>query len=156
MRKGRRIALDVGRVRIGVAICDPEAIVSTPLNPILRGSDLKNAIAEVFSIAEEFGSLELYVGEPLSLDGSITASTIDAREFAIELSGVVSSPVRMIDERLTTVSAAAKLRSSGQNARTSKGLIDSASAVEILDIALNQERLSGQAPGILVADRIGA
>ena len=156
MRKGRRIALDVGRVRIGVAICDPEAIVSTPLNPILRGSDLKNAIAEVFSIAEEFESLELYVGEPLSLDGSITASTIDAREFAIELSGVVSSPVRMIDERLTTVSAAAKLRSSGQNAKTSKGLIDSASAVEILDIALNQEKLSGQAPGILVADRIGA
>jgi putative Holliday junction resolvase len=94
--------------------------------------------------------IELYVGDPLSLSGSETASTKDAREFALQLAELASVPVRLVDERLTTVIASSKLRQSGKNAKTSKDLIDSASAVEILEQALNISKQSGQPAGLRV------
>jgi putative Holliday junction resolvase len=75
---------------------------------------------------------------------------MDARNFAAELAGLISVPVRLVDERLTTVTASAKLRSSGKDAKQSKSLIDSSSAVEILDQALATLKVSGRAPGQLV------
>lgn len=148
--------MDVGKVRIGIAICDREAILSSPIEAVARLSNVSETVASIVQLAVTHGVIEVYVGDPLSLNGKATDSTNDARFFALELSTSLSIPVRMIDERLTTVSATAKLRASGISAKDSKSIIDSASAVEILESALSYEKSSGLAPGNLVGDSVGA
>ena len=150
MDRGSRLAIDVGTVRIGLAICDPDAIVCTPLPALIRSKLLSESLQEILSIVSETGVIEVYVGDPLSLSGSETLSTKDAREFALQLAELSSVPVRLVDERLTTVTASSKLRQNGKSAKTAKGLIDSASAVEILDQALNISKQSGKPAGLRV------
>lgn len=141
--------MDVGQARIGIAICDPEGMLAVPLEAIARFSD--DETLEALSITlTDFEIIEFYVGDPISLSGKQTASTNDAREFAASLAKQFSVPVRLVDERLTTVSAAARLRESGKNAKSSKALIDSASAVVILEAALRTESLTGEPAGLLV------
>jgi putative Holliday junction resolvase len=156
MRTGRRLAVDVGKVRIGIAICDSEAILASPLGAVARLSSASDTVASIAELVDTHGVIEVYVGDPLSLSGKETDSTDDARQIASELSRALAVPVRMIDERLTTVSATAKLRASGISAKDSKLIIDSASAVEILESALSYEKSSGLAPGNLVGDSVGA
>jgi putative Holliday junction resolvase len=150
MERGRRLAIDVGTVRIGLAVCDPDGILSSPLAPLIRANELSDTIQAVSTLVAEHGAIEVYVGDPVSLSGGQSASTMDAREFAEKLADLISVPIRLVDERLTTVTASAKLRDSGKDAKKSKALIDSASAVEILDQALATMRVSGKAPGNLV------
>jgi putative Holliday junction resolvase len=147
MEKGRRLAIDVGTVRIGLAICDPDGILSSPLAALARSQDLSETLQIVSDLVTEHNAIEVYVGDPISLSGGQSASTRDAREFAEKLADLISAPIRLVDERLTTVTASAKLRDSGKDARQSKSLIDSASAVEILEQALATLRVSGKAPG---------
>ena len=147
MEKGRRLAIDVGTVRIGLAICDPDGILSSPLAALARSQDLSETLQIVSDLVTEHNAIEVYVGDPISLSGGQNASTRDAREFAEKLAALISAPIRLVDERLTTVTASAKLRDSGKDARQSKSLIDSASAVEILEQALATLRVSGKAPG---------
>jgi len=147
MRRGRRLSLDIGKVRIGVAMCDAEGILSSPLQALKRNSDLSATVSEIVALVEENQVFEIYVGEPVSLIGRSTESTEDARFVASELASRTEVPVLMVDERLTTVSAAAKLRSAGVNSKDAKAHIDSASAVEILEMALRLERSSGKEPG---------
>jgi putative Holliday junction resolvase len=147
MEKGRRLAIDVGTVRIGLAMCDPDGILSSPLAALARSQDLSETLQIVSDLVTEHNAIEVYVGDPISLSGGQSASTRDAREFAEKLADLISAPIRLVDERLTTVTASAKLRVSGKDARQSKSLIDSASAVEILEQALATLRVSGKAPG---------
>ena len=156
MRSGRRIAIDVGKVRLGIALCDQEGILASPLEAVKRASDTADTISALVELVSLHQAVEVYVGEPLSLSGKETESTNDARMIAVELARCLSIPVRMIDERFTTVTAAAKLRAAGINSRDSKSIIDSASAVEILESALSLEKSSGIAPGQLVGDHVGA
>lgn len=151
MRKGRRLAVDVGTVRIGLALCDSDGILASPIEAISRTGAL-NAIEAIAELAVQSDVIEIYVGDPLSLSGLETRSTSDARDFAKALFTIAKVPVRLVDERLTTVSAAAKLRQNGADARDSKALIDSASAVEILEQALRTEKATGSAPGFDVED----
>jgi putative holliday junction resolvase len=144
------LAVDVGTVRIGLALSDREAIIATPLPAIRRTQDLAETVNLILGSVEADEILEIYVGNPISLSGKDTASTADALAFAEALAASASSAIRMIDERLTTVSAAAKLRQAGVSSRNAKELIDSASAVEILESALQAERASGNAPGKLL------
>ena len=156
MRIGRRLAVDVGRVRLGVALCDQEGILASPLDAVSRSSVSSETVASLANLVDEHDVMEVYVGDPLSLSGKQTDSTSDARSLAAELSQAISIPVRLVDERFTTVTAATKLRASGISAKDSKSIIDSASAVEILESALSFEKSSGVAPGILVGDSVGA
>jgi putative holliday junction resolvase len=156
MRIGRRLAVDVGRVRLGVALCDQEGILASPLDAVSRSSVSSETVASLANLVDEHDVMEVYVGDPLSLSGKQTDSTSDARSLAAELSQAISIPVRLVDERFTTVTAATKLRASGISAKDSKSIIDSASAVEILESALSFEKISGVAPGILVGDSVGA
>ena len=150
MERGRRLAIDVGAVRVGLAMCDPDAILSTPL-PALRRVDAETEIfAEIKAIVVENDVIEVFVGDPVSLSGLETASTKDARDFATQLARVIDASVRLVDERLTTVTAAAKLRLSGKDSKQTKSLIDSASAVEILEQALSILKQSGVSPGTAV------
>jgi putative Holliday junction resolvase len=150
MEKGRRLAIDVGTVRIGLAICDPDGILSSPLEALLRSKDLSETLQMVSEVVAEKSVTEVYIGDPISLSGGQSASTRDAREFAMKLAELISVPIRLVDERLTTVTAAAKLRISGKDSKRSRSLIDSASAVEILEQALATLKVSGKAPGMLV------
>lgn len=154
MRSGRRLAIDVGSVRIGLAQCDSDCILSSPLAAITRSQD-EQSLQEIVSIIEEIQPIEVYVGDPVSLSGNETESTVDARTFAKDLANLISAPLLLVDERLTTVSAAAKLRGSGQTSREMRSKIDSASAVEILEFALATERSTGNAPGRLVGSENG-
>jgi len=153
---GRKLAIDIGRARLGIAISDLSGILSSPLDSVRRIADDSETIKEILKIVADNEVQEIYVGDPVSLSGEITTSTDDARNFASLLQSTTAIPVRLIDERLTTVTAARNLRDSGKNAKTSKSLIDSASAVVILEAVLQVERVSGEAAGRSVGDLLGS
>jgi putative Holliday junction resolvase len=153
---GRKLAIDIGRARLGIAISDLSGILSSPLDSVRRIADDSETIQEILKIVADNEVQEIYVGDPVSLSGEITPSTDDARNFASLLQSTTAIPVRLIDERLTTVTAARNLRDSGKNAKTSKSLIDSASAVVILEAVFQVERVSGEAAGRSVGDLLGS
>jgi putative Holliday junction resolvase len=152
MKKGRRLAIDVGKVRIGLAVCDIEGILATPLSAIARSIPDDDSLNEIAAIADENQVIEVYVGDPIALSGGTTASTKDARDFAEKLAAWINIPVRLVDERLTTVTASSKLRLSGKDSREAKSLIDSASAVEILEQVLLTIKSSQVEPGKLTGE----
>jgi len=138
MQRGRRIAFDYGDVRIGVAVSDPDSILSSPLTT-LKTSDkaLINQIREIFAEIQPVG---IYVGRPALLSGNYGTATLKALEFATLLRTLSQVPIEMIDERLSTKSAAREMRKAGRSARDSKNSIDMAAAVAILNFALEIEK----------------
>jgi putative Holliday junction resolvase len=147
IRPGVRIGVDVGKARIGVARCDPHALLATPVATVPRGD---GDLAAIASVAAELEATEVVVGLPLSLSGARTASTDDAVAFAGKLAAQVGIPVRLVDERLSTVTAQQALRASGRNSRNSRPVIDQVAAVIILQHALDFERSAGIPAGELV------
>jgi putative Holliday junction resolvase len=150
MRTGVRIGIDVGKARIGVARTDLHGMLATPVETVPRSADGDVDIRRIREIVAELDAFEIVVGLPLSMSGSETASTQDARDFAERLAASGDQPVRMIDERLTTVSAQAALHRSGRNTRSSRPVIDQVAAVILVQHALDSERASGKPPGILI------
>lgn len=146
MRRGVRIGVDVGRARVGVARSDRDGLLATPLETIQRAST--DVVARLREIAAELEAVEAVVGLPISLAGSDTASTQDARDMARLLAA--SMPVRLVDERLSTVTASAGMRAAGKSSRQQRSSIDQAAAVVILQHALDSERAAGRAPGELL------
>jgi putative Holliday junction resolvase len=144
MRVGTRVGVDVGKVRIGVARSDPYGLIATPVETVPRG---EGDLARILEIAADYDAIELIVGLPLSLAGTATASTDDAVGFARQLAGVANVPVRLVDERLSTVSAHSQMRASGRSTRQSRSIIDQAAAVIIVQHALDSERSAGTPPG---------
>ena len=147
MRPGVRIGIDVGRARVGVARCDRDALLATPIETLARD---ERTIAAVVAHADELDAVEFVVGLPLSLSGGDTASTTDARDFADQLAVASPLPVRLVDERLSTVTAHRQLRAGGRRAKGSRSVIDQVAAVIILQNALDSERTSGRPPGSVV------
>ncbi len=135
--RGRRIAFDYGDSRIGVAICDPDGILATPL-PFLDARHPK-LMAQIAALMEEYQPVRIYVGEPKMLSGNSSTSAEKASQFADELLKEFNLEIVMIDERLSTVDATRKLRETGLSARESKSLIDSMAAVAILENGLASE-----------------
>jgi putative holliday junction resolvase len=97
----RILALDYGSARTGVAICDPSETVVTPLEPVLA-ANTRSGIGRIAALVAERGAEAVVVGLPLSLSGSPTAQTAEAREFAQRLERRLAVPVELHDERLTT------------------------------------------------------
>jgi len=134
--RGRRIGIDVGSVRIGVASSDPDGILATPVETVPRskerGPDAPD-IRRIADIVEEYEAVEVIVGLPQTLRGERGKAASIATVFAKRLRRKVDPiPVRMADERLTTVTAARALRESGVSARGQRPVIDQAAAVAIL------------------------
>lgn len=150
MRRGARLGIDVGRARVGVAKSDADGLLATPVETVQRGADTPAAVARVLALAAEYDVMELVVGLPLSLSGGDTPSTQDARDFADLLAGG-NLPVRLVDERLSTVTAQSAMRANGRKAKQQRSVIDQAAAVVILQHALDAERASGTAPGTVAA-----
>jgi putative Holliday junction resolvase len=144
MRSGVRLGVDVGTVRIGVARSDFHGILATPVETVPRGD---GDIARILALAAEIDAFELIVGLPLSLAGRATASTDDATGFAARLAASTELPVRLVDERLSTVSAQSALRSAGRSSKQSRSVIDQVAAVIIVQHALDFERAAGTPPG---------
>lgn len=147
MRPGVRIGVDVGDVRIGVASSDPAGLIATPVETVARGD---GDLARIRAIAEELGAVEAVVGLPRSLSGKEGPAAVKVRTFADELAGVLvpaGVAVRLCDERLSTVSAEATLRSRGRKGQKRRAVVDQAAAVVILQNALDTERGTGRPAG---------
>jgi putative Holliday junction resolvase len=138
MQRGRRIAFDYGDARIGVAISDPDSILSSPLTT-LRATD-KNLSSQISEIFSEIEPVAIYVGRPSLLSGIDGVATEKATEFVVLLRTITEIPIELIDERMSTISAARNLRDAGRNAKESKDAIDMAAAVAILEFALEIEK----------------
>lgn len=143
IRPGRRLGVDVGRARIGIAVCDRDGLLATPVETVPR--DDSSDLRRILEIADEYDALELVVGLPLSMSGGDTPSTDDARAFAARIAE--HRPVRLVDERLSTVTAQRGLHQAGKNTKKSRSVIDQAAAVIILQHALDHERSAGAPPG---------
>jgi putative Holliday junction resolvase len=133
-RLGRRIAFDYGDVRIGVAICDPDGLLATPLD-VLQSKD-PNLLVKINDLVQEYEPVKFYIGDPKQLSGADSVASEKAINFAEKLSGKFDIEISMIDERLSTVSASRQLRDAGVDAKSAKTLIDSAAAVAILEQGL--------------------
>ena len=131
----RKLALDIGNARIGVAISQDS--LSLPHSVIANS---ENPIAEILTLVQSEQPQCIYIGLPLSLSGSHTQSTKMAIDFARQLETMVAIPIRMIDERLTSKSSSAALRAGGKNSRQQKGIIDASAAALILEFVLSSER----------------
>ena len=141
MQRGRRIAFDYGDVRIGVATCDPDAILCSPL-VTLKSSDNK-LMAQISSIIAEYEPITIYVGKPSHMDGRESESAAKATDFAAKLQAIALCPVELVDERLSTVTATRNMRESGVNSKDARSTIDQAAAVAILEFALEIEKKRG-------------
>src|SRR5207249_9610758 len=125
---------------IGVASCDPDGVLATPVETV-PGRDVPAAHRRLAAIVAEYEPIEVLVGLPRSLSGREGQAAAKARAFAAELAcGVAPVPVRLVDERMTTVTAAQGLRASGVSVKEGRSRVDQAAAVVILQNALESER----------------
>ena len=158
-RRGARLGVDVGDVRIGVAVSDPDGVLATPVETVAAGA---RALGQLAALADEHEVIEVVLGLPRSLSGSDGPAATKARAFGARLAARVAPiPVRLVDERMSTVSAQRALREAalGERGRTGakrRKVVDQAAAVIILQTALDAERTSGAAPGEIVAGQAAA
>lgn len=151
--RGVRLGIDPGDARIGVARCDADGILATPVETVQRGEGDLRRIAD---IAAEQGAVLVYVGLPRSLSGREGAAAVKARAFAAELAAVLDPvTVRVVDERLSTVAAENVLRERGRKGRRRREVVDQVAAVVILQTALETERGRGGPAGDLVPPQPG-
>lgn len=143
---GVLLGVDVGEVRVGLAASDPGGVLAHPVATLARddegGTDLDRITVEV----RDRGAVGVVVGLPRSLSGEEGVAAGRARRYAVALQRRLEVPVRLWDERLTTVDAHRALRASGVRGRDQRGIVDQAAATLILQGAL-EARSAGRLPG---------
>ncbi len=148
VRRGVRIGVDVGKVRVGVARSDLDGQLAVPVETLARGA---GDIAAIADFVDEYDALEVLVGLPISLSGREGPAAAQARIYAQELAVAVAPvPVRLVDERLSTVQAQRGLLAAGKTTRQSRSVLDQAAAVIIVQHALEAERVAGRPIGTTV------
>ena len=154
LRDGARLGVDYGSARIGVARSDPGGVLASPLSTVACGPGDLDALVKMALDSEV---IEVIVGLPTGLSGREGPAAAAARAFAGELAGRLRPiPVRLVDERFTTVLAHDALRSGGRNSRQRRTVVDQSAAALVLQGALDAERLSGQPAGEIVTPAGGA
>lgn len=137
--KGVRIGVDVGTVRVGVAASDPDGVLASPVVTLTRDPRTGRDLDELAEIIRNRSAVEVVIGLPRHLSGREGASVQMARQYADELADRIAPvPIRLVDERLTTVSAGRSLRASGVRGKASRAVIDQAAAVALLQSALEE------------------
>lgn len=139
-QRGRRIAFDYGDVRTGVALCDPDGILSSPLSVL--DSKSQDFLDQISAFIAEYEPIRIFVGLPMNMSGSKGESAEKAEIFAHSLQSITDLPIVFVDERLSTVSAQKKLKEAGVSMRDSKSVIDAMAAVAILEQGLLSENLA--------------
>jgi putative Holliday junction resolvase len=138
MNAGRRLAVDVGKARVGVAISDPGGILATPLVTLARDDGDLSALAE---LVREHEIVEVIVGLPVTLAGREGPAAADSRAYAQSLAqSIAPVPVQLVDERMSTVAASRRLSERGVRGRRQRAVVDQAAAVEILQVWLDLRR----------------
>jgi putative holliday junction resolvase len=146
-----RIGVDVGSVRVGVATSDAGGLLATPVATLSRDSEGGQDLRRLAELVQERAAVEVIVGLPRSLSGAEGPAAAAARAYAGQLAALVLAvPIRLVDERLSTVTAQQALRSSGVRERKGRQVVDQVAAVVILQHALDAERSTGDPPGELV------
>ena len=149
VRHGVRLGVDVGTVRIGVARSDPSGLLASPLDTVRRGA---GDVTELARLAAENEAIEVVVGLPVGLSGREGRAAADGRAFASALAARLGPvPVRLVDERFTTLLAHAALQQQGIGSRERRHAVDKAAAALLLQGALDAERSTGEPVGQLVA-----
>ena len=144
----------MGSVRIGVATSDPDGILATPVETVRRDRSAKH-VRRLVELVAELHAVEVVVGLPRTLADRTGPSALDAIDVAEALTGRVAPiPVRLADERLTTVSAQRSLREAGVRAKQQRAVIDQAAAVAILQSWLDQRRATVAESGAQSGDAI--
>ena len=145
---GRRLGIDVGTVRIGVAVSDPDGILATPVETVARDRRSDKHLRRLVRLIEEHEAVEVVVGLPRTLADRAGSSAQDAVELADLLAARISPvPIRLADERFTTVTAQRALREAGVRAKGQRSMIDQVAAVGILQHWLDQRRATLTAHG---------
>lgn len=143
---GARLGVDVGQVRIGVAICDPDGLVATPLTTVARdrtqgGRTISSDLSELARLVTDHGIVEVVVGLPVTLAGAEGAAATQVRAYARRLSEVISPvPVTLADERMSTIVASRRLSEQGVRGRRRREVVDQLAAAEILQGWLDAQR----------------
>lgn len=142
-RRGVRLGVDVGTVRVGVAVCDPDGILATPVVTLARDIDTAADIAQLVTLVAERNAVEVVLGLPRTLRGRDGTSAQDARRYAAELSARIAPvPVVLVDERMTSVQANRILAERRVPGRARRAVVDQIAAVEILQSRLDQLRVA--------------
>jgi putative Holliday junction resolvase len=145
--RGRRLGVDVGSVRIGVAVSDPDGVLATPVETVRRDRGDKH-LRRLVALISELDVVEVVVGLPRTLADRAGPAAHDALAVADGLAARIPTiPVRLADERLTTVAAQRSLRDVGVRAKAQRAVIDQAAAVAILQGWLDQRRAAAQQRG---------
>jgi putative Holliday junction resolvase len=137
MTFGRRLGVDFGQARIGIAICDADGMVSTPLVTLKND---KKLLSELAKIVNEYQPIGIYLGKPIHLSGVEGATVENVAKFAEELKNSFDLPITYVDERLTSGQAAKSLKTAGKSARESREFIDQLAAVSILELGIQIEK----------------
>ncbi|WP_026552170.1 Holliday junction resolvase RuvX [Arthrobacter sp. H20] len=143
--RGVKLGVDVGMVRVGVASSDSGSLIATPVRTMKRDLKKKSDLNILIREIDERQAVQVFVGLPRNLSGSESASSEMARGYALELANAIeraglTTSVRLIDERLSTVSAHRSLRQAGLNTRDHRKVVDQVAAVEILQHAIDMQR----------------
>ncbi|WP_434994139.1 Holliday junction resolvase RuvX [Arthrobacter sp. Ld5] len=158
---GPKLGVDVGKVRVGLAGCDRDGLIATPVRTLKRDARKNNDIRILVREAVERGAVQIIVGLPRNLSGGEGASAEMAREYAALIVEELArqshpSPVRLVDERLSTVSAHRSLHAAGLGSRDHRKVVDQVAAVEILQHAIDMQRSRGRDVGDPVPVRSAA
>ncbi|MDL9937303.1 Holliday junction resolvase RuvX [Gordonia sp. ABSL1-1] len=141
LQRGRRLGIDVGSVRIGVAVCDPDGILATPVETVRRSPKDDADLRRLAELATEYEVIEVVVGLPKTLRNEAGVAAQTAQAFGSRLADTIAPvPVSYADERLTTVTAQQALHASGRSVKSSRSVIDQAAAVAILQGWLDARR----------------
>lgn len=145
--RGRRMGIDVGDARIGVAVSDPDCILATPVETVSGVTGRRDPdgadIDRLVELAERHDIVEIVIGMPLMLDGSFGSSAKKAAELGFRLARRLgqSVAVHFADERMTTVMAQSRLHEVGVDVKAGRRIIDQAAAVEILQSWLDRRKM---------------
>lgn len=146
--RGVRLAVDVGEARIGVARCDADGILAVPVETIQRRQVARAGLPRLAQLTADLGALRVYVGLPLSMNGTKGKAALRIEKYAEDLAELVApTPVHLVDERLTTVTAHAALSSAGKKMKDHRKVVDQVAAVAMLDNAIAQEKSTGRPAG---------
>ncbi|WP_427007459.1 Holliday junction resolvase RuvX [Pseudarthrobacter sp. H2] len=146
--RGVKLGVDVGTVRVGVAVCDRDSILATPLRTLDRNAKKNTDVRILAALAVELGAVEIFVGLPRTMKGEEHASARMATDYATLLAGALRDsgsgvPVRLVDERLSTVTAHRNLREAGMSSRDHRKVVDQVAAAGILQHAIDMQKARG-------------
>ena len=136
---GKYLAVDYGDVRTGLADCDPSGLIATGIGTVSEGG-MRNTAVRVAKEAASRGCKLIIVGLPKNMDGSEGPRADVIKAFAALLGEQTDLPIRLYDERMTTMEAYRFLDSTGTYGKRRKGVVDTLSAQIILQDYLDKER----------------